>query len=113
MIEGRDEHHLDVMLEVVEHLLRRTAVLTEAEFLADRDEIDLAAFRLSVLGEQGLKLSAQLKDRHVHLPWAKMVGLRHVVSHAYDAINPSRIWEAAQDLDPIAAMCRAELARFD
>ncbi len=107
----RDPLHLEIMLELIEHLHRRLAGATEAEFLGNRDEVDLTAFRLAVLAGQSGKLSAELKARHPALPWRPMMDLGNLVSHDYDAIIPERILHAVTlNLVEVEAMCRAELA---
>jgi len=62
-----------------------------------------------MIGEHCKRLPSELQTRHHELPWRQMVGLRNIVSHAYDVIDPAIVWLAAtQRLDDIAALCRAE-----
>ncbi len=51
----------ELVVELIGHIQRRVPNKTEAEFLADRDEIDLTAFRLLHVGEASRKMSAELK----------------------------------------------------
>ncbi len=107
----RDCHVLDVMLRLIGRLQERTEMIDKDRFVLDPNEVDLTALRLAARAEQGRKLSEELKLRYPDVPWRKMTGLRNVVSHDYEAIDPGRVWEAARlELAPIA---RAELARFD
>ena len=107
----RDLHILEVMLKLIGRLEERIVTFDEERFTADYNEVDLTAFRLAALAEQSRKLSAELKQRYPDVPWAKMMDLRNVVSHDYEAIDPVRVWGAAKlDLGAIEAMCRAELA---
>jgi uncharacterized protein with HEPN domain len=82
------------------------------DLLNDPDEIDLTAFRLSVIGENANKLSDEVKGRHPSLPWKGMYGFRNLVSHEYSTIAPRFVWAATQELEPIRAMCRVELDRI-
>lgn len=82
-------------------------------FADDRDELDLTAYRLSVIGENTNKLSEALKARHPTLDWARVYQLRNIVAHDYDAIDPVRIWRiTGEHLDELSTICREELARL-
>ena len=99
---------------MIGHLDRRLSRLTRVAFLADVDEIDLTAFRLSVIGETSSKLSEVLKLRNAHIDWPSIYGMRNVIVHDYDAVVPERLWAAyANDLNELAAVCRVELQGND
>jgi uncharacterized protein with HEPN domain len=101
---------LDLMLRMIGHLERRLSSRTRAAFLTDIDEVDLTAFRLSVIGETSSKLSPELKSRHPHIDWIAIYNMRNVIVHDYDAVLPERLWAAfANGLDALAEVCRMEL----
>jgi uncharacterized protein with HEPN domain len=108
----RDALHLSLIGEAIADLQRRLADADYTSFLSDRDEQALTAFRLSIIGENANKLSADLKGRNPTLPWADMIAFRHIVSHEYHRVDPTLVWEAAYQLDEIAEMVDAELARL-
>lgn len=106
----REDERLELVLELIEHLNRRLDGVLRDGFLADKDEIDLTAYRLSIIGENCSKLSEDLKARHIGIDWIGMVAMRNVIAHDYDAVDPSLVWETlGEDLTALAAMCRAEL----
>lgn len=112
MVSERESLYLALIGEAISDVHRR---LNETEyhlFLSDRDEQALAAFRLSIIGENANKLSAELKARHPKIPWADMVAFRNIVSHEYHRIDPALVWEATQALDDIATMVDTELANL-
>lgn len=91
--------------------LRQRSVPLTIQQLADQDEFDLAVFRLMVIAEECGKLSDDLVARHTSLPWRRISGMRNLIAHAYDQVESEVIWSTLQtSLDPIEAMCRAELA---
>jgi uncharacterized protein with HEPN domain len=108
----RDEERLETILGVIADLERRLGGMDLRTFSGDRDEIDLTAFRLSVIGENANKLSEGVKARNPALPWKGMYGFRNLVSHEYTMIAPRFVWAATQELEPIRDMARAELARI-
>jgi uncharacterized protein with HEPN domain len=113
MTIDRDGLYLMVIAEAIEDIRRRIGAVEITAFLADRDEQALAAFRLSIIGENANKLSDSLKARHTAVPWPDMVAFRNIVSHEYHRVDPALVWEAAQALDGIEEMVDAELARLD
>ena len=50
MSTGRDRDRLETILRVIGHIERRLSGMDLRAFAADGDEIDLTAFRLSVIG---------------------------------------------------------------
>lgn len=110
MGEERDALYLALIAEAIEDIRRRFSDMAFDLFLADRDEQALAAFRLSIIGENANKLSAVVRTRHDTIPWADMVAFRNIVSHEYHRIDPELVWEAMQALDDIEAMVDGELS---
>jgi uncharacterized protein with HEPN domain len=109
----RDASHLEIILQMIADLDRRLASKSLEAFSDDVDERDLTAFRLSVIGENANKLSDPLKGRYPGLPWREMYAFRNLVSHDYGVIASRFVWAATHELEPIKAMCLAELARIN
>ena len=111
--EERDAERLELILRLIDGIIRRLSAIGLEHFEADEDEIDLTSYRLATIGEESHKLSQSLKDRH-DLPWRALYGLRNIVFHSYGNIKPERIWIAAtENLEMLADVCRAELARLE
>ncbi len=108
MTNERDPLYLALIGEAIADIRRRFAEMDYAKFQSDRDEQALAAFRLSIIGENANKLSAELRGRHSGIPWSDMVAFRNIVSHEYHRIDPELVWEALHALDDIADMVNAE-----
>ena len=106
----RDAGRLEIILQMIADLDRRLAAMSLKTFADDVDERDLAAFRLSVIGENANRLSDALKARHPDLPWREMYAFRNLVSHDYGVIVSRFVWAATRELEPIRAMCLVELA---
>lgn len=111
MLNARDTLHLTLIGEAMADIRRRFGDMAFDRFLADRDEQALAAFRLSIIGENANKLSGDVKAHHSEIPWADMVAFRNIVSHEYHRIDPALVWEALNALDMIAAMVNEELTQ--
>jgi uncharacterized protein with HEPN domain len=105
----RDQLHLRLIADAIADVQRRLAATDLEQFLTDRDEQALAAFRLLIIGENANKLSDQLRSRHPELSWRRMVAFRNIVAHEYHRADPALVWEAALALGDIAAMVDSEL----
>jgi uncharacterized protein with HEPN domain len=108
----RDRERLEIILKAIADIERRLGAMDFDAFSGDVDEIDLTAFRLSVIGENANKLSEAVKARNPSLPWKAMYGFRNLVSHEYALVAPRFVWAAADELEPIRQMCVAELTRL-
>lgn len=109
-----DLDRLDLILEMIGHLNRRLGGATLQVLLTDRDELDLSAYRLAVIGEAANKLSAIVRARHPNIAWSAMYRMRNIITHDYGSVDPVQVWSTVTlDLEPLAAVCRAELARTD
>lgn len=114
MTEERNRAHLLQIIELAEHLARRLDGVSRDQFVADRDEVDLTAYRLAAIGEATQKLTATLRDRHPQIPWQAIYGMRNIIAHEYGAVVPIRVWNVIGDqLDALETACRTELARTD
>lgn len=106
----RDEDRLTLILELIADIERRTTDMSRGQFLNNRDEIDLTAYRLSVIGENCNKLAAEIRERHGHIDWRAMIAMRNVIAHDYAGIDAKLVWAAlGEDLAVLAEVCRKEL----
>ena len=113
-MSSQDFYRLELILRIIGHLRRRLDPISLHAFLADVDEIDLTAFRLSVIGETTVKLSEALKARNPSIHWPSIYGMRNAIVHDYGAIEPGRLWAVfTKDIEPLAEVCRAELGRAE
>jgi len=111
-VNERDIDRLELILELIDHLERRTDSMPRAAFLADKDEVDLTAFRLAAVGEEANKLSSAVKARHPAIEWNEIYAMRNVIVHDYGKIDAIRVWKVlGANLTSLAAVCREELSQ--
>lgn len=85
-------------IEIIEDHLSRINSLTE--YTNDLKTIDAAERRLSIIGEalnKAVKLNAQLEITNK----SKIIGLRHILIHNYDALDNATIWTITQKNLPV------------
>ena len=102
LLTNRVIAQLELILELIELIEARTSSIDRETFIANRDEVDLAAFRLGHIGEAARHLPPDVLARHPAIPWRRMYAARNLITHAYRAIDGARIWETArQSLPPL------------
>lgn len=61
------------------------------------------------IGEAASYLTDQFKSERDHIPWAKMIGMRHRIVHDYDAVDIDVVWDTVDTSIPTLI---AELERI-
>ena len=88
--------------------------MDRAAFDADSRTRDAVERCLERLSEAAAKLGAQADELAPGPPWQAVRAFGNVLRHAYDQVDPARIWEiATQDLPQLAAAAEAALKRLD
>lgn len=105
----RDQLYLRLIAEAIGDIQRRISLTDMTQFLHDRDEQALTAFRLLIIGENANKLSDALRLRHPQLRWHRIVAFRNIMAHEYHRADANLVWEASSALGEIEAMVDAEI----
>lgn len=77
----------------------------------DRDEMfrDALERRLEIFGEAARGVSAELQSRTPHIPWRKIIAVRHILAHDYDEINYDVLWQIVTTYVPTTTKMVAAL----
>lgn len=78
----------------------------KAQFLAQPMAQDATLMRLQVIGEnlaQIRRLDDHAYHEMAHDSWNKLIGLRNIISHGYEAIDFEEIWQIVTDELPAFA----------
>jgi uncharacterized protein with HEPN domain len=68
---------------------------------------------LEIISEASRRLPADLKERHVTIPWAQMAGAGNVYRHDYEDVEQKFIWQAVQHrLPELLRVVEQELGLF-
>jgi uncharacterized protein with HEPN domain len=79
---------------------RYLAGLDQAAFLADEKTIDAVVRNLEIVGEAVKQLPAEFKERHPHVPWRQIAGLRNRIVHDYVGVDLEIVWHVSQKALP-------------
>ena len=109
-----DRFYLSLILELTGHLDRRLGSLEWQQFLNDKDEIDLTAYRVLHIGEACKRLSDGVKASRPDVDWRSIVATRNILSHDYFGVDETLLWHAAKSgVPPLAAICHQLLESDD
>ncbi len=98
---------LDI-LEAIEKIERYTAGIAYESFAADEMRLDAVLRNITVIGEAARHVPPEVRERHPHLPWEELRGIRNVVTHEYFRVSWPILWHTAtQDLPPLIPALKA------
>lgn len=66
---------------------------------------------LQILGEAAYKLPVEYRQQHPQIPWAKIMGMRHILVHDYFQIDLEIVWAVVERELPALKEKLQELAR--
>jgi uncharacterized protein with HEPN domain len=99
----RDPAHLLDMLQACERLRGFVDGMTEAAFLAESKTQSAVQHQLIILGEAAKRLSRDLRELNPDVPWSAVAGMRDRLTHAYDLVDLSIVWQTAETAVPSLA----------
>jgi uncharacterized protein with HEPN domain len=50
---------------------------------------------LEVIGEAANRIPKDVQAQFPQIPWSAIIGMRNILVHAYDSIDPVKLWHAA------------------
>lgn len=101
--------YLAHMLESIERAERFT-VDGKARFLVDEMVRDAVLRNFEVIGEAAKRLDDAYRSAHPEIPWRSLAGLRDVLIHQYEGVDPERVWALVEhDLPDLKRAIRALL----
>lgn len=86
-----DRERVRDMLDAIERI-RRYAARGEAAFRSDELVQVWFVRHLQVLGEAARSMSPEFRAQHPAIPWAEVIGMRHVIVHEYFGIDLDIVW---------------------
>ncbi len=98
--------YVDNILESIfkiERYIAETATL-EA-FMEDGKTFDTVVMNLQVIGESVKQIPADRREAYPQIDWKGIIGLRDIISHAYDLLEEDIIWDAVQNELPLLRDC--------
>ena len=70
-------------------------------FKENYEKIDAVLLNLELIGETANKLSDEVKKLYKDIEWNKIIGLRNLISHEYEGVDVSIIYNVAVTNIPV------------
>jgi uncharacterized protein with HEPN domain len=69
---------------------------------------------LQIIGEAADALPRELRDQKPDIPWAQIIGMRHILVHDYFVIDTDIVWDAVErDLPDLKIKIEAMLRKLE
>jgi len=90
-----DRERLKDILDAIEQIEKYAA---KGRAVFEQDELIQIWFlqHLQIIGEASRALSAYIRETHPEVPWAKIIGMRHILVHNYFEIDLPLVWNAVE-----------------
>lgn len=95
-----DEGFLQDMLEEARLALTFVAGMSQDDFLSDVKTQHAVVRSLEVIGEAANQVSGETRTHLSTVPWAEVIGQRHVAIHHYRKLQMPRIWRTVHEALP-------------
>jgi len=90
---NRDNASLWDMAQAIAKINEVISDIDREQFLANWREQSIIERQLEILGEAARRISEDFQQKHPDIDWRKIIGLRNVIAHQYDHVEPDLIWE--------------------
>lgn len=99
-------HMLGAAREAAQFIRGRTRADLDKDHMLRRALKDC----IQEIGEAAARVTDAGRSRFPDLPWPKMVGMRHILVHAYFEIDWDTIWRvASEDMPPLIELLEAAI----
>ena len=83
------------MLEAIQRI-EKYAARGRRDFVDDELIQTYVVHNLQIFGEAAFKLSPEYRQQHPEIPWAKIMGMRHILVHDYFQIDLEIVWAVVE-----------------
>jgi uncharacterized protein with HEPN domain len=82
------------LLDIIEAIDRIERYSSRGRDVFERDELvqNWIVNHLQLIGEAARSLSSDMREANKDVPWAKIIGMRHVLVHRYFEIDRDLVW---------------------
>ncbi|MEL7069830.1 MAG: DUF86 domain-containing protein [Cyanobacteria bacterium J06581_3] len=74
--------------------------MKQQDFLDDIKTQSAVIYQIAIIGEATKRLSTDFRQKHPHIPWNQIAGMRDKLIHDYNGTDLSRIWSVLQSSIP-------------
>ena len=109
-LEARDAASLWDVLQAVQAITAFTTGVPLEDYRSSPMLRRAVERELEVVGEAARRLSDAFRTSHPEVRWRRIISLRNLIAHSYDAVDDERVWRlAVQDVPQLVDQLRALL----
>ncbi len=92
----KDKEYIDRIITYCEKINKYMNGITSIEIFENHElNLDAVMLNLQQIGETAKKLSINAKNGYSDIDWQKIIGLRNMISHEYEGIDITIIFDIA------------------
>ena len=107
--DSPDLRYVADLINACQKIITFTDGCGEADFRQNELVWSAVAYQMIVLGEAAKRLSLETRERNRDVQWKYVVGMRDILSHKYDTINPGEVWRTARGDVPVLLVQLSEI----
>jgi uncharacterized protein with HEPN domain len=88
--------YLDHIIESINAINGYVENLSKEEFLKSPIRQDAVCRRLEIIGEASNKLNSEFTEKHPHIHWYKIRGMRNLLIHEYFHVDLDQVWNTVK-----------------
>jgi uncharacterized protein with HEPN domain len=102
---SRDFQSIQDMWNAAQEILSFTVDMDYDSLKSDRRTQAAVLYEIVVMGEAANRISQEFQAEHPAVPWKDIVGMRNILAHQYDKVDPSVVWDAVhQDIPELMTL---------
>lgn len=88
---------LNLILVYIERIETYVNGVEYKNFVSNQMLIDAVVLNMEQIGEKANKIDVNYRNANPSVDWDDIIGLRHKAVHHYEGIEPSIIWDIAEN----------------
>ena len=110
----RDKERLLHIIEAIDNIIVGREKYSDEQIKSDPVLFYGMVKCVEIIGEAAYKLTDATRNASSDIPWAAIIGMRHVLVHGYYQIKPERLFATmTYDLIPLREQLVSLVERFD
>lgn len=95
-MQDEDRIRLQHIIEEANEVLGFIKGYSLEDFINDGKTIRAVTRSIEIIGEAASKISTEFRKEHRDVPWAKIIGMRNRLIHAYFDIDHEILWQTVK-----------------